>query len=126
MISRKFEKYINNNNVNIYGKYEKDQLKKELLERSFSNVYYIPIFNPGHLLVILNSLKKLLEKKNFIRALFIDSLSFWNFLHVIISDNLHLGEARFLLLGFNKLYIHFKKKNYNKIFFLYIFFFYYI
>ncbi|CAD2104876.1 P-loop containing nucleoside triphosphate hydrolase, putative [Plasmodium vinckei] len=121
MISKKFEKYISNNNVDIYDKYEKDQLKKELLERSFSNVYYIPIFNPGHLLVILNSLKKLLEQKNFIKALFIDSISFWNFCKYdkinFFSNNNYVKRNTLELLDYAFTLILNLKKRYKFLFF---------
>ncbi|KEG02331.1 P-loop containing nucleoside triphosphate hydrolase, putative [Plasmodium vinckei vinckei] len=121
MITKKFEKYISNNNVNIYDKYEKDQLKKELLERSFSNVYYIPIFNPGHLLVILNSLKKLLEQKNFIKALFIDSISFWNFCKYdkinFFSNNNYVKRNTLELLDYAFTLILNLKKRYKFLFF---------
>lgn len=65
-----------------YKERKKLHLKqKKLLDASFSNVYYIPIFNPGHFIIILNSLKNLLEAKPqpFIEALIIDSLTFWNY-----------------------------------------------
>ncbi|SBS83961.1 P-loop containing nucleoside triphosphate hydrolase, putative [Plasmodium ovale] len=91
MINDKFEKYIINkldygiqNNCSsrrrgIAGEYKKNKLKKTFLEMSFANICYIPIFNPGHLLIILNTLKNLLKEKIIMKALFIDSLSFWNF-----------------------------------------------
>ncbi|VWU50577.1 P-loop containing nucleoside triphosphate hydrolase, putative [Hepatocystis sp. ex Piliocolobus tephrosceles] len=65
-------------NMYIRDQHNLNQLKQLFLEKSFSNIYYIPIFNPGHLLIILNTLKNLLEQKVFIKALFVDSLSFWN------------------------------------------------
>lgn len=73
---------ITNEDNRNYEERKKLHLKeKKLFDASFSNVYYIPIFNPGHFIIILNSLKNLLESKPqpYIEALIIDSLTFWNY-----------------------------------------------
>ncbi|KAI4838516.1 P-loop containing nucleoside triphosphate hydrolase [Plasmodium brasilianum] len=145
MIYNKFDKYIsnsykrndhtsnsyvsnnrmsNNPNVNIINtnnKLKKENLKKIYLEKSFSNIYYMPIFNPGHLLVILNTLKILLEKKVFIEALFFDSLSFWNFCKYdkinFFSDKNYVKRNSFELLDYVFTLILNLKKKYKFLFF---------
>ncbi|GAW81165.1 hypothetical protein, conserved [Plasmodium gonderi] len=124
MIIQKFKKYINNDYSSILsnGASSKNiNLKKVFLENSFSNVYYFRIFNPGHLLIILNTLKNLLKKKKFFEALFIDSLSFWNSCKYdkvnFFSDNNYVKRSASDLLDYAFTIILNLKKNYKFLFF---------
>ncbi|CRG96453.1 P-loop containing nucleoside triphosphate, putative [Plasmodium gallinaceum] len=115
IINNKFLKYMSNYKTINTDKCKNNSLKKELLDNSFSNIYYIPIFNPGHLLVILNTLKILLEKKISIEALIIDSLSFWNFCKYdkinFFSDNNYVKRNASDLLDYAfTLILNLKKK----------------
>lgn len=121
IINKKFDKYIiknnKNNNICTYN-----DLKKVYGDNSFSNIYYIQILNPGHLIVVLNTLKILLEGKNiFIEALFIDSLSFWNFCKYdkinFFSDNNYVKRKTSDLLDYAFTLILNLKKTFRFLFF---------
>ncbi|CRH00274.1 P-loop containing nucleoside triphosphate hydrolase, putative [Plasmodium relictum] len=121
IINNKFLKYISNCSTVNTDEYKNINLKKEYLDNSFSNIYYIPIFNPGHLLVILNTLKNLLEKKILVEALIIDSLSFWNFCKYdkvnFFSDNSYVKRNTSDLLDYAFTLILNLKKKFRFLFF---------
>lgn len=81
VLKRKFSKYIHDYHTKSMDEYAKVNYQTQLLKDSFSNVYYMPVYNPAHLIIILNSLKNILLKNpHFIEALILDSLSTWNFI----------------------------------------------
>ncbi|ANQ08094.1 Uncharacterized protein PCOAH_00027380 [Plasmodium coatneyi] len=124
IIWKKFNKRVNYDHSSTWasgGSYQKMNLGKVYLENSFSNIYYFRIFNPGHLLLVLNTLKNLLKKKKFFEALFIDSLSFWNACKYdkvnLFSDNNYVKRKTCDLLDYAFTLILNLKKKYNFLFF---------
>ncbi|GAB66674.1 hypothetical protein PCYB_094580, partial [Plasmodium cynomolgi strain B] len=123
IIGKKFNKRVNYDHSSTCasgGSYQNMNLGKAFLENSFSNMYYFRIFNPGHLLLILNTLKNLLKKK-FFEALFIDSLSFWNACKYdkvnLFSDNNYVKRKTSDLLDYAFTLILNLKKKYKFLFF---------
>lgn len=124
IIWKKIKKHVNYNHSNTWGSggsYQNMNLGKAYLENSFSNIYYFRIFNPGHLLLVLNTLKNLLKKKKFFEALFIDSLSFWNAYKYDkvnwFSDNNYVRRKTCDLLDYAFTLILNLKKRYKFLFF---------
>ncbi|KMZ86541.1 hypothetical protein PVBG_04700 [Plasmodium vivax Brazil I] len=124
IIGKKINKrvsYDHSGNCGSGGSSQNMNLGKAFLENSFSNMYYFRIFNPGHLLLILNTLKNLLKKKKFFEALFIDSLSFWNACKYdkvnFFSDNNYVKRKTSDLLDYAFTLILNLKKKYKFLFF---------
>ncbi|KJP90291.1 hypothetical protein AK88_00139 [Plasmodium fragile] len=123
IIWKKFNKRVNYDDSSTCASgesYQRMNLGKAYLENSFSNMYYFRIFNPGHLLLVLNTLKNLLKKKKFFEALFIDSLSFWNACKYdkvnLFSDNNYVKRNPSDLLDYAFTLILNLKKKYKFLF----------